>query len=206
VDLTAARAVLFDMDGTLVRSEHVHRMAWQGFFDHWAVAIDEDTYERTVKGRRARDVLARMEGPWPDVGTALAVLADQPSGTVDVVPGAVETLHALAAAGTPVAIVTSAGAAWARQVLEDVLGVHAPVLVTAEMVAEGKPSPEGYLLACKRLRVPPGDCAAVEDSPSGVRALVAAGVGTIIGITTTSDAGDLRDAGAHRTVADLATA
>jgi sugar-phosphatase len=73
------------------------------------------------------------------------------------------------------------------------------------MVAEGKPSPEGYLLACKRLRVPPGDCAAVEDSPSGVRALVAAGVGTIIGITTTSDAADLRDAGAHRTVADLAT-
>lgn len=201
--LAGARAVLFDMDGTLVRSEHVHRRAWQGFFDHWAVTIDDDAYDRTVKGRRARDVLALMPGPWPDVSTALAVLEAQPAGAIEIVGGAVAAFRALDAAGTPAAIVTSAGSAWAREVLEDVLDVRAPVLVTAEMVSEGKPSPEGYLLACRRLGIAPAHCAAVENAPSGVRALVAAGVGTIIGITTTSDAAELRAAGAHHTVADL---
>jgi sugar-phosphatase len=77
------------------------------------------------------------------------------------------------------------------------------VIVTAEDVATGKPSPEGYLSGCELLGVDAADCAGVEDSASGVRALLAAGVGLVVGITTSSSAADLLAAGAHRAVADL---
>lgn len=203
-------AVLFDLDGTLVRSEHAHRVAWQALFDHWATDVDEAEYARTFMGRRARDVLAEVPGPWTgtDPERSLALLRDHSrhaATMVEVVPGAREQVAALHDAGTPVAVVTSAGAAWAEQVLGDVLGVRhrLSVLVTAERVARGKPSPEGYLLACAELGVDPGRCAGVEDSPAGVTALVAAGVGRVLGLTTSSPAEVLRAAGAHTTAPDL---
>jgi sugar-phosphatase len=71
-------------------------------------------------------------------------------------------------------------------------------------VATGKPSPEGYLRGCELLGVPPVECVGVEDTTSGVRALLAAGVQHVVGITTTTPAEDLVTAGAARTVADLA--
>lgn len=204
-------AVLFDLDGTLVRSEHAHRAAWQALFDHWAVAVDEAEYARTYMGRRARDVLGEVPGPWTgsDPAASLELLREHSRravGAVEVVPGAPERVAALADAGTPVAVVTSAGSEWAERVLADVLGVRhrLSALVTAERVTRGKPSPEGYLLACAELGVDPGRCAGVEDSPSGVAALVAAGVGRIVGVTTTSAAAALRAAGAHTTAPDLA--
>lgn len=206
MDLRGATAVLFDMDGTLVRSEQVHRLAWQGLFDHWDVEVDEAEYARTFMGRRARDVLEQVRGPWTgsDLATSLALLDDHSAADgVEVVPGAPDLLHALADAGTLVAVVTSAGRAWADTVLHRVLDVRVPVLVTAERVRHGKPSPEGYLLACAELGVAPSECAGVEDSPSGIEALTAAGVGRIVGITTTSGDGVLRAAGAHHTAMDL---
>jgi sugar-phosphatase len=203
-------AVLFDLDGTLVRSEHVHRRVWQRFFDAWRLDVDEDTYARVYMGRRAADVLTQVRGPWrpADVPGALAALRDDAhaeAGDVAVVPGAVELVRGLQRRGHRLAVVTSAGADWAGRVLDGVLGVGdaVGVLVTAEEVAVGKPSPEGYLLACRRLGVDPVACAAVEDSPSGVRALVAAGAGAIVGVTTTSAADVLRAAGAEATVPDL---
>ena len=203
-------AVLFDLDGTLVRSEHVHRRAWQRFFDTWRLDVDEETYARDYLGRRAVDVLAHVRGPWrpADVPGALAALdahAHDGAGDVAVVPGAVELLRDLHGRGHRLAVVTSAGRAWADRVLDGVLcvGDAVGVRVTAEDVAVGKPSPEGYRRACRLLGVDPAGCAAVEDSPPGVRALVAAGVGTVVGVTTTSPAAALRAAGAGATVPDL---
>jgi mannitol-1-/sugar-/sorbitol-6-phosphatase len=201
-------AVLLDMDGTLVLSEQVHRQTWRRFFEHWGVAVSEAEYERSYKGRRARDVLAQVDGPWTGTAAALHTL-DEHTGemlaAVQVVPGARELLRALHREARPVAVVTSAGRDWARQVLDGVLGAgdQVSVLVTADDITLGKPSPEGYLRACELLGRAPGDCAGVEDSLSGIRALVAAGVGEIVGITTTSSPAELRAAGAHRTVPDL---
>jgi sugar-phosphatase len=108
-------------------------------------------------------------------------------------------------AGVPVAVVTSAGPAWADEVLGAVLGIRdrVHVLVTAEDVTTGKPAPEGYVRGCELLGLAPARCAGVEDSASGIRALLSAGVGRVVGITTTSSTADLLAAGAHRTLADL---
>jgi sugar-phosphatase len=205
-----APAVLLDMDGTLIRSEHVHRAVWQRFFTAWQVEMDDERYAESVMGRRARDVLTELSGPWrpEDVPRALAALhadVDAAAREVTVVDGAVALVRELAARGHRLAVVTSGGRGWAGRVLDDVLGVGdaLEVVVTAEEVEVGKPSPEGYLTACRRLGVAPAGCVAVEDAPSGVRALVAAGVPRIVGVTTTTSAAALRAAGATETVSDL---
>jgi sugar-phosphatase len=124
---------------------------------------------------------------------------------VDPVPGAADLVRAAADAGIPIAVVTSAALSWTEEVLGPVLGVRdrVQVLVTAEDVATGKPDPAGYAAACRRLGVQPEACLGVEDSASGIRALLGAGVGDVVGVTTTSPAEDLLTAGAQRTIDDL---
>jgi mannitol-1-/sugar-/sorbitol-6-phosphatase len=202
--------LLLDLDGTLVLSEPVHRLTWRHFFDVWGAEVDDSEYERTFMGRRARDVLAAVSGPWTgrNLGAIQAEMmahAQTLGHAVETVPGAAALIRQVTDAGVPLAVVTSAGPAWADEVLGPVLGVRdrVTVLVTGEDVVMGKPSPEGYLRACEGLGADPAGCAGVEDSASGIRALLAAGIGDVVGITTTSSAADLLAAGAHRTVADL---
>lgn len=140
-------AVLLDMDGTLIRSEHVHRAIWQRFFTAWQVEMDDERYADAVMGRRARDVLAHLPGPWTpdDLPGALASLdadVDAAAREVTVVDGAVALIRELAARGHRLAVVTSGGRGWAERVLGDVLDVRdaLEVVVTAEEVEVGKPS------------------------------------------------------------------
>jgi mannitol-1-/sugar-/sorbitol-6-phosphatase len=202
--------LLLDLDGTLVLSEPVHRLTWRHFFDVWGAEVDDHQYEQSFMGRRATDVLAAVPGPWTGrdlraIQAEMMAHAQALGHAVETVPGAAALIRRAAEAGVPVAVVTSAGPAWAEEVLGPVLDVRdrVTVLVTAEDVATGKPSPEGYRRGCEGLGIDPADCAGVEDSASGVRALLSAGVGCVVGITTSSSAADLLAAGAHRTVADL---
>jgi len=203
-------ALLLDLDGTLVLSEPVHRRTWRHFFGLWGADVDDQEYEATFMGRRASDVLATVRGPWTGqdlraIQAEMMAHAQSLGHDVDPVPGAADLIRTAAASGLPVAVVTSAERGWTDEVLGPVLGVRdrVQVLVTSEDVATGKPSPEGYRAACERLGVAAGACLGVEDSASGIRALLDAGVGTVVGVTTTSPAGDLLDAGAHRTIEDL---
>ncbi|MEU9214648.1 HAD family phosphatase [Streptomyces sp. NPDC048415] len=205
----ACEAVLMDLDGTLVFSEEVHRRAWQGFFDTWGVAVTDADYEQHYMGRRPSDVIAGVPGPWTgtDAAAALATMTAftlEHAGNVTVVPGAAALIRRLRVKYR-ISVVTSAGAQWAQHLLKDVLGVHdlIDVIITAEEITSGKPSPEGYLRACAALRARPEQCLAFEDSPSGIHALVAAGVRDIVGVTTTASAADLTRAGARWTVPNL---
>ncbi|MER8012514.1 HAD family phosphatase [Streptomyces sp. NPDC094149] len=211
--LDRAEAVLLDMDGTLVLSEEVHRRSWLALFEAWGLSVTADEYQHRYMGRRPADVLADLADlPIPaandGVEQAVATMTDfilREAHTVPAVPGAADLIQRLHAQGVPLAVVTSAGAAWAERILDGTLHVREliDVVVTAEHVRYGKPSPEGYLAACRALGAAPDRCMAFEDSPSGVRALVTAGVVDIIGVTTTTTAGDLLRAGARWTVPAL---
>jgi sugar-phosphatase len=87
-------------------------------------------------------------------------------------------------------VVTSAGRELARRRLSWAGITVPPILVTADDVRSGKPSPEGYLRGARALRVPATHCAVVEDSPAGVQAARAAGM-TVVALTTTHGAGAL---------------
>ena len=133
--------LLLDLDGTLVLSEPVHRLTWRHFFDVWGAEVDDSEYERTFMGRRARDVLAAIPGPWTGrnlraIQAEMMAHAQTLGHTVETVPGAAALIRQVTDAGVPVAVVTSAGPPWAEEVLGPVLDVRdrVTVLVTAEDV------------------------------------------------------------------------
>jgi sugar-phosphatase len=199
-------ALLLDLDGTLVDSEPVHRAAYRAFFE----ARGWEPPDLTLfTGRRAEDVFATEPGPW--AGHDFDALAEEVTALVDVsgapdpVAGATALIEAAHRLGVPVAVVTSAGPAWTHAAIDGPLDSRERIdlVVTADDVVDGKPDPTGYRLACERLGVDPATALAVEDSPAGVRAAVAAGVGEVVGISTTHDAAELTEAGAGRVVPDL---
>jgi HAD superfamily hydrolase (TIGR01509 family) len=94
-------------------------------------------------------------------------------------PGAVELLTALGEQGVPSALVTMSWRSLAEAVLEALPEGTFAAVVTGDEVEHGKPHPEPYLAAATALRVAVEDCVAIEDSPTGVRSAVAAGVPTL---------------------------
>lgn len=197
-------ALLLDLDGTLVDSEAIHRAGYRAFFAHRGWEIEDLSI---FTGRRAEDVFATEPGPWSGLDPAalhLEVLPFVPARPPDPVPGARSLMEAARAAGLPLAIVTSAGPAWVEVSLE-AIGFTGGVdlVVTADDVANGKPDPSGYVLACSGLDVEPSRVLAVEDSPAGVRAALGAGVRRVVAVHTTHTASALTAAGAVEVHADL---
>jgi sugar-phosphatase len=200
--------LLLDLDGTLVHSESVHRAAYREYFAGRGWDVEEHVLGE-FSGRRAPDVFATLDGPWN--GEDPVVLTE---GVLDAlrhttmrpvpVPGAAPLIRACARAGLPVAVVTSARRYWVRSVL-GLLGVGDVTMpmVTAEDCSPGKPEPEPFRLGAELLGLRPGDLVAAEDSPAGVLSACGAGIGHVIGITTSSSAGTLLALGAHSTAPDL---
>lgn len=199
-------ALLLDLDGTMVDSEPLQREGYRRYFASRGWPVPDLSL---FTGRRAEDVLPTLEGPWqghdPEEiarGVVALVPRDVPPAEV---PGATHLVQRAAEQGVRIAVVTSAGPRWVAQAVGEGLGLLdlVDVVVTAEDVVNGKPHPEGFLLACERLGLDPSGTLAAEDSTAGVAAAAAAGVGHIVGITTSRPAAELVDAGAHATYVDL---
>jgi HAD superfamily hydrolase (TIGR01509 family) len=94
-------------------------------------------------------------------------------------PGARELLAACVAAGIPSALVTMSWRRFADAVVAATPPGSFRASIAGDEVARGKPDPEPYLAAARALRVEPGDCIAIEDSPTGVAAAMAAGCITV---------------------------
>lgn len=182
------RAVLLDMDGTLVDSSEAVDAVWK----EWAVSVGVDPAPILAihHGRRPAETLALT---YPHLATPeAAAWLDQAQvervGGVKPVPGATELVSALT--GLPWAVVTSASRSLAEHRLKAAgLWCGAPV-IGAEDVGTGKPSPEGYLLAARMLGVLPQECVVIEDAPAGVAAGIRAGM-AIVGVATTHPASAL---------------
>jgi HAD superfamily hydrolase (TIGR01509 family) len=175
------RAVLFDMDGLLVDSEPLwfeaecSVMATIG--GSWTRAdqleLTGGSLEHSVGymlARALRPAEPALIGEWL-LDTMATLIAGR---GVPLMAGAAELLAELAAAGVPMALVTSAQ----RRIMDAVIastGLDFGVTVCAEDVSRGKPDPEPYLRAAAALGQPPAGCVALEDSPRGVAAARAAG-------------------------------
>ena len=189
-------ALLLDLDGVLVDSEAAATRAWLW----WASLrrLDPAPFMR-AHGRPSRETIAEF-APELEAETEAALVEEhETSDTAAVValPGAAAMLRA----ACPTAIVTSGGRRLAEARLR-AAGLPRPaVLVTADAVSRGKPDPEPYLVAARRLGVPPARCTVFEDAPAGVAAGRAAGM-RVVALTTTFGARELD--GADHIVANLA--
>ncbi|MDR3034682.1 MAG: HAD-IA family hydrolase [Kitasatospora sp.] len=176
------RAVLLDMDGTLVNSDAVVERCWR----RWAErnGLDGDEVMRVAHGRQGHLTMGLLlpDRPVEQNLTENAVMLDEESSDIDgvvEVPGAARLVASLA--GLPHALVTSADDRLAR-VRMAAAGVPLPPLViTAEHVGASKPDPEGFLKAAAELGVAPAECLVLEDSEAGIAAARAAGM-PVLGI------------------------
>jgi HAD superfamily hydrolase (TIGR01509 family) len=202
----ATRAVVFDMDGVLVDSGAHHREAWVRVLGELGVSAPPGFWRRTI-GRPSVEAVPLLlgEAVAPAEARRLArrkqehylTLAASGPRAVSGVPAFVETLDAL---GVPLAVATSARRCDALELLGP-LGLieRFRAIVTVEDVARGKPDPEVYLLAARRLDVPPEACLVFEDATVGVQAALRAGM-RAFGVATAYEPADLLAAGAERVI------
>ncbi|MFG2817802.1 HAD-IA family hydrolase [Kitasatospora sp. NPDC048365] len=176
------RALLLDMDGTLVNSDAVVERVWR----RWAArhGLDADTVLHVAHGRQGHLTMAELLPDRPveeNLAENRQMLAEETADLLGVVevPGAAALLAQLD--GLPHALVTSADEPLARARMGAAgLGLP-PLLVTAERVGASKPDPEGFLKAAAELGFEPADCLVLEDSEAGIAAGRAAGM-PVLGI------------------------
>ncbi len=210
-------AVFFDFDGVIVDSEPLHFEGFRRILQTIGVELTREAYYSDYLGYDDRDCFTAVLG---DRGRRIApeqirqlieaksqwmqkTLAEQ----IEPLPGSVELIGAVAKAGVATAICSGA----LRQeiiVAARKVGVLKcfPRIIAAEDVREGKPDPEGYLLAkaaAEEMRgepVAPQRCVVIEDSPAGIAAGKAAGM-KVLAVATSYDRADLTQA--DRTVERL---
>ena len=204
------RVAVFDMDGVLINNSRFHREAWRRLAREEGFALTDPEFWRQAIGRPVDEAVPRILGRLvtPEEAARLAqrktaLYHELADGHAEPVPGVVEFVRALAVAGVPRALATSAVADSAARILEGLgLAGAFTVQVTAGHVRRGKPDPEVYLTAAARLGVPPAACVVFEDAVVGVEAARRAGM-AVVGLTTAHADAELREAGAAWTAPDF---
>jgi HAD superfamily hydrolase (TIGR01509 family) len=178
----ACRAILFDMDGTLVDSTEISEAVWR----EWAAnaGVDPAPILAIHHGRRPEETLSLTYSAHATAENAAWIQNQGAARTngLKPIPGAAALLDALA--DRPWAVVTSATRDLAESRLRAVGLWRDRLVIGAEDVTEGKPSPQGYLAAAGRLGVRPEECVVMEDAPAGIEVGRRAGM-AVVGITTT---------------------
>jgi sugar-phosphatase len=196
-----ADALLFDNDGTLVSSlESVHR-CWSRWAAEYGITAEE--FARVeLHGRPAAEIAADLlpAARLPEAVARIEQLeVEDVAGGVHLLPGTGALLDSLPAGRW--AVVTSATRRLAEARLGEV-GIRPGNLIAADDITRGKPDPEPFLLAARRLGADPARCVVFEDAPAGLQAGRAAGM-TTVALTTTHRAAELAGPAADIVVEDL---
>lgn len=181
------RAVLWDMDGTLIDSEEFHWISWRDTMANQGIAITREQFLASF-GLRNDSVLPRWLGAsaTPERIEKIANAKEEiyrhlvRSEGISPLPGVASWLHRLHSQGWLQAIASSAPRANVEAVLEALaVAQFFQGIVAAEDVHRGKPDPEVYLTAAARLGASPDRCIVVEDAVAGIEGARNAGMRSI---------------------------
>lgn len=182
---TRPHGVLWDMDGTLIDTEPYWMEAENDLIEsHGGTWSDAQAFQLVgnaliVSGRIIKEQTGIPLTPEEIVDALLERVVVKLREHVPWRPGARELLLAARDAGLPCALVTMSYESFARVLVDSLPAGTFEVVVTGDMVEHGKPHPEPYLRAAHDLALAPEQCVAIEDSATGVRSAVAAGVPTL---------------------------
>ena len=188
------RAFVFDLDGTLTDNMHLHAESFAIFCERHGLPPYSEELRLRLDGKRNRDIFPivfdqelSMEEIRRYSREKEGIYRELSTGTIQVIPGALELLAQIESGGHPFAIATSAPAENVTHSLREIgLEGRFPIVARSDQVPRGKPYPDVFIKAAELIEVAPAQCHAFEDAPAGIRAARAAGMPTFA-LTTTFD-------------------
>jgi HAD superfamily hydrolase (TIGR01509 family) len=179
-------AVVFDLDGVLVDTEQLWDEVREALTEEWGGRYTPEAQEAMMGmsspewSRYLHEVVGLREPPEVIKQEVVRRMLARYETELPVIPGAVEAVRRLAGEGYRLAVASSSNRELIDAVLRRLeLDSDFAVTVSSEEVARGKPAPDVYLEAAKRLGVDATRCVAIEDSASGIRSAQAAGMRVI---------------------------
>ena len=177
------KAVIWDMDGVIADTAPYHLKAWQETFQKRGVKFTEEDFKRRFGQRN--DTIIRVTLGESISPSEIDVIASEKEENyrqrvrhnIRPLPGAIKLIKSLKKHGFGVALASSAPVENIQLIMRG-LGIedYFQAIVSGREVKEGKPSPQGFLLAAQKLGVEPENCIVIEDAPAGVTAAKKAGM------------------------------
>ncbi|MBD2752264.1 HAD family hydrolase [Spirosoma validum] len=203
-------AALFDMDGVLVDNTDFHVNAWLQFAQKHNRPLTKEQYVENINGHVSADAMAYVFQR-PISPGELIVLTEEKEAIyrelyrphLAPAPGLLDFLNALKEEHVRLAVGTSAPESNVRFTLDGLsLRPYFDAIVDASMIHKGKPDPEIYLTAAKRVGIEPAHCVVFEDALAGIEAGLRAGM-KVVALATTHTPDELTDAGVSLIVSDF---
>lgn len=180
---TDIKAVIFDLDGTIIDTEKYYRKVWPMALEHFGYhPTDEQALALRSLGRPFAPLKLKEwfgeDFDYDKVRNYRKILFEEciENEGVKLKPGVAKLLEFLKAEGITAAIATATDIERTNRYLNMVgIADRFDKICSAANAKEGKPSPDVYIEACNQLGLAPGVCMAVEDAPNGIRSAAAAG-------------------------------
>ena len=212
ISLSNYKALVFDMDGTLTDNMHYHHLAWMKFIELKKLGVDSETFERDYHKGTLIEVMARFfphlttQEELREMGNEKEALYRNTYGhLLQPLNGLHPFLDALKTKNIPLGLATMGDQNNLEMTLQQLkITSYFHSTTGGDQVKKGKPHPEIFLTAAKKLDVAPQECLAFEDTVSGIKAAQAAGM-QVVGIATQFSIEKLLDLGCVVGIEDYTT-
>lgn len=203
-----SKAVIFDMDGTIVDNMSVHIDTWLIFIKQNGLQLSRDEFLERMHGN-LREIISKVFELDPDDPKVMVLgqakekfYRDTYRGHIKEIPGFTDTLKRLNFNQVPCGLATMGDTPNIDLVIDELdIRSYFQTIIGGHQVNKGKPHPEIFERALTQLDRQPEDCLVVEDSLSGVESAVRAGI-PVVGITTSHHSDELLDAGCIKAITD----